>query len=324
MFELLTALVCLFGTLTAPLVSVHAEDATNNFTESVSEGNGSVSALKITPVSNRVKLKPGQSLDYAMRITNPSDTGFKFKTYVAPYTVIDEDYNLSFTEERNYTQLSRWIKFLDKDGSVQESATGYIEAGASKTVNYRVTVPEDVPEGGQYATIFIEADNDDIGDSTGIGSVPRLGMIVYGRTDGATNDSAKIVDYKIPGFLTSGPVKASSLVQNEGNTDFIAKYSFKVESITGNELYSDYKEGIVLPETSRRSEFAWSDTGLMGIFKVTYKVEVPGSEPMEETRSVIILPIFMIIIAIILLTAFVFWIIMLIRKRRERKSRLAV
>ena len=281
--------------------------------------------IQVTPVSTRVVLKPGTEVDYSMIVSNVGTDAFDFSVYAAPYTIVDESYNVSFSDETNRTQIVRWIKFINDDGSLTDTYKGSIEAGGKKSVNYRVTVPEDVPAGGQYATIFAQTDSngDQQLESSGLKTVSRIGMVVYGRTDGETNDAAEIAEYEIPGFLLSGPVTVKSLVKNIGNTDFEARYKMTVQSITGSELYTIEDAHNILPDTARREELTWENSQTMGIFKVTYRVEAMG-EVREETRILIILPLFMIIIIITLLTIITIWIIMVIRKRKERKSRLVV
>lgn len=285
------------------------------------------SLIRISPVSNRINIKGGQALDYSLTVTNIGGIGFKFTVYSAPYSVINDQYEEDFSNETARTQLSRWIKFYDDNGSLVDTYTGFLEADAKKTINYRVDVPEDIPAGGQYAAIFAQTDSSSISteeNKTGINTISRLAMPIYAKTDGETNETSEIADYKVPFFLTSGPITVSSLIKNTGNTDFIAKYSYSVKSITGGDICTEEDERIVLPEeTGRRASFSCNDISAMGIFKVSYKVEAPG-QIKEETHLVIVLPIYMIIIAIILLTLLIVWIIILIRKRRERKSRLVV
>ena len=148
-------------------------------------------------------------------------------------------------------------------------------------------------------------------------------MVVYGRSEGETEESAEIVEYNVPGFLLNGPVSVNSLVKNTGNTDIEAKYKLTVKSIFGGEIYNAEEAHNLLPDTSRREQLTWENTQIMGIFQVNYRVESLG-EVKDETRLVIILPLYMIIIFIILLTILVIWIIILVRKRKERKSRLVV
>lgn len=308
------------GLAAAPVAAplAYAEEADSS---SIPE---SASWIQVSPVSARVILKPGSELDYSIIVSNVGSDAFNFSVYAAPYTIVDEDYNVSFASETNRSQIVRWIKFINDDGSLVDTYKGSVAAGAKKTVNYRVTVPNDIPAGGQYATIFAQTEPSAAESNTsGIKTVSRIGMVVYGRTEGETDESAEITDYHMPGFQTGGPVKASSVVKNSGNTDIEARYSYTVNSILGGELFKDEVAYNILPDTSRRQESVWESTPPMGIFRATYKVEVLG-EIREETHLLVILPVYMIVIAIILLTVLTIWIIMLVRKRKERKSRLMV
>lgn len=286
--------------------------------------SSSASWLQVSPVSARVVLKPGSELDYSIIVSNVGTESFNFSVYAAPYTIVDEDYNVSFSNETNRSQIVRWIKFIADDGSLVDTYKGSVEAGAKKAVSYRISVPEDVPSGGQYATIFAQTDTPESSSNTsGLKTVSRIGMVVYGRSEGETEDSAEIAEYNVPGFLFAGPVSVKSLVKNTGNTDFEARYKLTVKSITGNELYTAEDSHNILPDTARRENLSWENTQFMGIFQVTYRVEALD-QVREETHLVIIMPVYMIIIFIALLTILIVWIIMMNRKRKERKSRLVV
>lgn len=308
------------GLAAAPVAAplAYAEEADS------SSASESSSWIQVSPVSARVILKPGSELDYSIIVSNVGTDAFNFTVYAAPYTIVDEDYNVSFASETSRSQIVRWIKFINDDGSLVDTYKGSVAPGAKKSVNYRVTVPSDVPAGGQYATIFAQTEPSAAETNTsGLKTVSRIGMVVYGRTEGETEESAEITEYHLPSFLTGGPVKASSIVKNSGNTDIEARYSYTINSIVGGEIYKDEVAYNILPDTSRRQEFSWENTQPMGVFKATYRVEVLG-EVHEETHLLIILPVYMIVIAIILLTILTIWIIMLVRKRKERKSRLMV
>lgn len=317
--KIIVAAIAVTGVLAplANITNVYAEDV-----EATTTSASPSSWIQVSPVSSRVTLKPGSALDYSMIVSNIGADEFKFSTYTAPYSIVDEDYNVSFSNETNRTQLSRWIQFINDDGSLTDKYTGSIPAGEKKTVNYRITVPEDVPAGGQYATIFAQTEPDQTDSTTsGIKTVSRIGLVVYGRTNGETEEKAEITDFHMDRFLLQGPVKATALVENKGNTDFEVKYEYTIKSIVGNELYHKEDAQNVLPDTSRRKTYEWENTSAMGIFRATFKVSALG-ETREETHFVIIMPVYMLVIGIILLTILTIWIIMLVRKRRERKSRL--
>lgn len=316
----LAALAVALAGVVAPATNTFAEE-----TNSSSSVNSS-SWIQVTPVSSRVVLRPGQELEYSMVVANIGTDKFNYSVYAAPYSVIDEDYNVSFSNETNRTQLARWIKFIKEDGTTTDTYKGSLEPNEKHTVNYQISVPEDVPAGGQYATIFAQTDNDNTNkDTSGITTVSRIGLIVYGRTNGETNEKAEITDWSVSGLLNQGPITATSKVKNEGNTDIEAKYKFTVRSIFGNTLHEDEQAYNILPDTERRLNSEWGSNTPMGLFWVTYNVSSSALEnAREETKLVVILPIYMIVIMLILLTILIIWIIMLSRKRKERKGRLKV
>lgn len=280
--------------------------------------------LSVSPATTSVSLKPGASVDYTLVVTNDRAEDLQITAYVAPYSIQNEDYDVDFDKETNRTQLSRWIEFVNEDGSTTKNYKATIPAATKSYVNYRVTIPEDIPDGGQYASIFIQTgDSDKPLESSGISTVSRVGVIIYGRGLGATDERAEVTELDVPSFMTNGPVKASALITNNGNTDIEVEYSFTVNSIIGAELYHSESKDPVLPDASRRIKSSWENTQPMGIFRVTYKVSTLGND-YEVSKLIIILPVYMIVVAFFVLTLLVIWIIILIRKRRERKSRLVV
>lgn len=279
--------------------------------------------LQISPVSNRVTLEPNQSLEYTFNVENIGSEAFGYHVYAAPYSVTNETYEVNFANETPRTQITRWITFKNSAGEFVSDASFTINPGEKHTIEYRIAVPADVPQGGQYATIFAESDPSKDVTSSGIKTVSRVGLIIYGRTAGETDDRAEITDYHLDRFLTSGNITTGALVKNEGNTDFETNYSLLVKSLFGKTVYEKANVYDVLPDTSRRINMEWDGTPAFGIFRVTASVTALDKVT-EETKIVLIMPIFVLIIAILLLTILVVWIIILIRKRKGQKSRLIV
>lgn len=284
--------------------------------------------IQVSPVSTQVILEAGKTKEYTMTVKNSGSSDFSYHLYTTPYSVSDENYNIDFATETARTQVSRWIKFY-QDGQLVDRPVFKIKSGETQSIKYVVQIPEDVPAGGQYAAIFAETDvsKDNGNNSSGIRTASRVGMIVYGRTNGNTLEEGSITDFNIPGFLVDGNIRATSKVKNSGNTDFEAEYTLVVKSILGEKLYSKTTTYNVLPDTDveRRVNLEWTDTPFMGIFKVYHKVSTPGENGVrEEEKLVIKFPIVMIILTILVLTGLTISIIITVRKRKERKARLAV
>ena len=194
--------------------------------------------LQISPVSERVVLSPGQSLDYQFNVENIGGEAFQYKVYATPYGVTNKTYELNFSTETERTQVSRWITFKDASGNFVPEATFTIEPESKQTIAYRISVPSSIPDGGQYATIFAESiPANSAAQTSGIKTVSRVGLVVYGRSTGDTINEAEISDYKFNSFLTSGQVSSTATAKNNGNTDFEVRYNLIVKSLFGKTIF---------------------------------------------------------------------------------------
>ena len=287
--------------------------------------------LQISPVANRVTLNPGDELTYKMEVDNIGAKKFKFRVYAAPYSIANEAYEVNFSTETNRTQISRWVSFnqnadakKDSEKDWKSEVTFEIEPDQRQEVEYKVSVPSDIPDGGQYATIFAESVPDSDATSTGVRTISRVGLILYGSTTGETIEKATISGFNMNTFMTSGKITAEADIANEGNTDFTASISMKIDKLVGGTVAEISNPYQVIPDSpTRHATLEWEDTPVFGIFSVHTTVNALD-QTYEETKVVLILPVFIIIIMLILLTIIIAWLIILIRKRRAQKSRLIV
>jgi len=67
----------------------------------------------------------------------------------------------------------------------------------------------------------------------------------------------------------------------------------------------------------------WEETPVFGIFNITWTVKA-GEEVETVERTVFVVSPLIIVGIIILLTIIAVWIIIMVKKRKERRSRLAV
>ena len=278
--------------------------------------------IQISPVENRVTLNANEVNEYTFNVDNTGSEGYSFKVYANPYSVVNEQYSPSFSNQNAHTQVSRWITFKNDSGEYSQEATYSVEAGQRKEVTYKITVPSDIPGGGQYAIVFVEAiPKDD--SSGGIRTVSRLGLRVFGRTNGETKESAEILNHNMDSFYMSGKIKTNGTVKNSGNADFNAIFKFKVEKIFGGVVYEDSKGYDVLPDTTRNIELVWEETPAFGIYRITSTLNALD-QSRSTTKIVLIIPVFMIVILLMLLTITIAWFIILFRKRQAQKSKLII
>ena len=287
--------------------------------------------LQISPVANRVTIDPGVELTHTMRVDNIGSETFKFRVYATPYTVANEAYEINFSTNTSRTQISRWITFNQNVDAKKDSekdwvteATFELAPDEHRDVEYKISVPDDIPSGGQYATIFAESIPDSNATSTGVKTISRVGLILYGSTTGETVDNAVISNVGAKTFMTGGRITAEADIANEGNTDFSSKMTVEIEKVFGGKVAELEGSYPVIPDSpTRHIALEWEDTPSFGLFKVKI-VATALDQKVEVTKIVIILPVFVIIIVVILLTIIIAWLIMLIKKRRAQKSRLIV
>ena len=279
-------------------------------------------APKITPVSQHLILRKNESYTDTFKMANSGAKDFNFSVYAAPFTVSGEDYQMNFSHENNHTQLSRWLEFKQDDGKFTKKAKYLVKAGETREITYRVLVPGDIPDGGQYALIFAEIDGKDVAPSqNGVRAIPRLSMVLYGRTDGGTRQEVDIVEPKIPGFLINSNISASVLIKNTGNTDVDSEAELSVSTLFGKKLQSARLGQKIFPGQPFRSKVAIDKIKpFFGIYKVDYKVKVYDKVFQRTTLVLMMSPIFAII-AGILLTILLALAIIYIKQRKERRAR---
>lgn len=323
------ALVLGFSVGFLSALPVWAEDGEEN-----SEAVGT--SISLSPVSKVLELSSKSTYDDSIQIKNDGKNDLDVEVYAAPYSYVyseDEDvYKLGFNKENSFTQITRWITFKDSGGSWVNKATFTLKPGETTDVAYRVSTPDNIPAGGQYAVIFAHTLSGET-TASGIKTEASPGMIVYGRsTEGETIVAAEIsnmnVERKINEESKQENFFASAKVKNTGNVDFSAVGVLKVDAIIGTGSYettgTDNNARIsVIPESELVISDEWKDSPSFGIYKVTWTVTA-GEETETVEKIVFVNPVPFIIFSIILLTIIIVVVIIEVRKRKERRSRLAV
>lgn len=332
-FKLILSFLAILGVLFGGtnLLNAYADD----------EAATSTTGIGISPVKNIINSVTANSeYEYTLNVTNNGTDDLTFEVYAAPYTYTHDEetdeYNLGFTNETTYNQIVRWITFEADSGDWLEKATYTIAPNETKSVEYKITTPDSIPDGGQYAVIFAHTLSTASSNTSGVRTEASPGMILYARGDGETIQKPVFSDLKIEKSITTtndngvsdtkNHINASAKVYNDGNTDFSATGKLKVQSVFGFDMYETNNEEkslsrtSVIPDAEMSVSDEWENTPFMGLFKVTWTVTAAG-ETQSIEDMVFILPASVIIIFIILLTIIVIWIIFVIRKRKERKSR---
>ena len=294
-------------------------------------------SISISPVSKIMQLTANSEYEDSFKVTNNGNAEMKFEVYAAPYAYTysesDDSYQLGFNKENTYTQITRWITFKQADGTYDKKVTFVAGPNSSIDVTYKVSTPNSIPAGGQYAVLFAHTLSDVI-NSSGIKTEASPGLVIYGRTEGETHAASEISDLEISDILTVDNnqktiINASGKVKNTGNVDFMASGKLKITGIFGQVYYetsgiSSKSRVSIIPETELPVTDSWDETPFFGLFNVEWTVTGSGGTSETITKFIAIIPPVIIIVVILLLTIVIVWIIIVIRKRKERRSKFMV
>ena len=268
--------------------------------------------LQVSPPTVQLgELDPGTSKSGEFLVQNIGAKDFDFKVYAVPYQVEGQEYNPVYSTNNNYTQISKWITF--------DLTEGHLEPNGEQKVHYTINVPDNAPDGGEYASIMVETDSGNAEDAT-IKTVSRVGIVLYSHVGGVTNACGKILEQDLPTFLTQPPIYVTSLVENCGNIDLTASYTLQVYPLfSDEEIYTTEEtpdERITLPGTKRFNKVSWESAPAIGIYRVKQTIRFADKTEFIE-KYVVICPIWLIILIILFIGSIVFWLVMRSRSRRK-------
>ena len=303
--------------------------------ENNDDNTTNTTSISLSPTSNVLNISSKSEYTGEFDVTNHGENNMKIEVYAAPYSYTysesNDSYQQSFNNENNFTQITRWITFKDSGDSWVKKPNFTVKPNDTLTIHYKVSTPENIPAGGQYAVIFVHTLTS-VKTSTGINTEISPGLLLYGRsTEGETIMKPEIVESKIEDKINEETSKknvfyATAKIKNSGNIDFNATGLLTVTPIIGGSGYSTENDGVkisVIPESELSISDEWEDSPDFGIYKISWTVTA-GGETQTVEKIVFINPLPLIIIVIIVLTAIITWVIIMSRKRKERNARLTV
>ena len=277
-------------------------------------------AFTVTPMSNAIELKPGETYEGDILISNPEDSknNFDFKVEVMPYGVIGNEYNADFTSSSKNTEMVNWIKV--------ENATGSIAPNEKTHIKYTITVPADAPGGGQYAALVIgKNDNETVSEGLGIHNVYSMASLIYAKIDGEIIREGEVLENSFPGFVTGFPTNTNVMLKNDGNSHEPANIYLKIKNVLNGEIVYP-KEGDsggvteeIMPGTTRYFQKSIGDISPLGIYEVTQTIDYLG-ESHVTSHVMVACPIWFMLLVFVTVCSIISYIISRIIKRKRSKE----
>ena len=282
-----------------------------------------ISSMTVSEPTQKMILAPGETYSGSIKISNSNDNknDLIYSASIGSFSQTGDenskdDYAIvDHIERSNYNQIMDWITLSKTSGVVAPNTTDILM--------YTITVPEDAPAGGQYATIIIRDDtNNNEGDDGNIAvqNIIQFASIIYAKVAGETTEVGSVLENSVPVISFGSPLMVSSMVKNEGNVHTDAEYILQVFPLFSNkEVYSNEEKpmtSLILPESERYNSQTWEEAPMVGIFRVKQTVRIFNDVSTVE-KIVIICPLWLIFIIILIIMAIITW---LFKRSKNRKK----
>lgn len=279
-------------------------------------------AFTVLPMSQRFDLEPGKVYNGKVVVVNPAGAteDFTYKASVTPYGVVDSDYTADLTTKYNRSMITDWIKIAEP--------TGKVSPNSSKEIEFTITVPDDAPAGGQYATIAISANYDEQpGSNMTIRNVFEMASVIYSNVAGQTVRDGEIIENNVPGFSAITPITVGAVITNNGNVHNDASFIIEVSDIFSGRVIlpteddsGRYNE-VIMPETTKNVTRTISNLPSIGVVKVSQKIYYNGDVSIVE-KNVIICPIWFMFLVFLTMASIVAAIVAIVKKHKKKKSKI--
>lgn len=271
--------------------------------------------IAISPGMQDISLSKGDSYEGEFFVLNPSSSQktIKYHIAVSPMSFENDSYELYFDYPMDYNQIVDWITIEEQDGTLEQSE--------KRAIKYRIDVPENAPDGSQYAAFLVRIVTDSEEKPVGVSVVnnSQIAMLLYTTIEGETKKDGVVLENNISPIYLNVPVKTSSVLENIGNVHIPATFRIKVSSLlTDEELYSNEESPetvLIIPGTSHYSERVWGETPKLGLYKVVQEIDFGGRTDTEEKITFVCPTWFLILFVVFVLSCAIF----LIESHRRRK-----
>lgn len=294
--------------------------------------NNSVNVLKVSPVRSDIELKPGQTKNVQVIVTNLTN---------APIAVRPIENDFIAGDERGTPAL-----ILDADKYAPTHSLKrfmlplqdiVIPAKQGRAVLVTIKVPVGAQAGGYFGALrFAPKATEDGGQVNMNASVASLLLL---RVPGDIIEELELTNFSIKQdgkegsfFNTPKKLEAAFRFQNDGNVQVGPFGSLAVKR--GNDVVYETKfneqspRGMVLPDSARRWEIPLKNIDAVGHYTVSATFTYgETNKTIEVVKSFWVVPMWMIIVTIasivvlLLLIVGIVWLILRRRKRRKMHGR---
>lgn len=263
--------------------------------------------LELTPPSQEVIAKPGQTITLKVKIRNPFSGSVPVRVHVEDFTASGDEGQIALTEEKEYSVVG-WAQLEPKTFTLRPSG--------EQDVTVTLTVPTSAA-GGRYGALVFSVDpniEDKEGSVTAVSQ--EIASLFLLKIDGPSNENLTLESIKAPSFSEFGPIPMTMTFRNTGNIHTKTGGLVNVTDMFGNKVKDVVvKPTNVFPGATRVITTSLDKRFLFGMYTITAAMYYgKDNHVLNASSRFFVMPVRIIAIIIIVLA------ILYAARKRIRKA----
>ncbi len=273
-------------------------------------------SLVISPPRYDETVKPGQTVQKTIKITNPSAQPIKVQAQVYDFLVQnDSGTPIQVTENASGRYLaSPWFT-LDRTSFV-------IAPGATEQIYALISVPSDALPGGHYAGVYISPqDVNAPAQTTGAGVLPQIGSLFGLTVAGDIKYDALIKSFTVKNIVSEfGPIYFEAVIVNQSDTHIRPDSQIIIHDMIGRKLAELPLDQVnIFPYTPRTLTAQWPTVWGFGRFTATLSAAYGPGLVAERPLYFWIMP-YRLMAAILIILLVLLAVLIVIRRHLEHRA----
>lgn len=214
-----------------------------------------VRALTISPPVIELKLKPGESQEFFLKVFNETEEDLYLSLALSSFKASDQEGRPLIDEEKIFQDYFSWFAFSENSLILKPLEV--------KSVRAVVNVPEKATPGGYYLAVLWQTSAAAGGARTSLGISSEVGYLILLRVDGEIKEQGNLSNFSLKksrSLFNPLPVVFSLNFNNLGNVHLKPQGKIEIRNKFGflvKVLEVNPTGGNVLPGSSRQFNIFW-------------------------------------------------------------------
>lgn len=222
-------------------------------------------SLVVSPPRTDLEIKPGETLQKTIKVTNTSSTELILGAQTIDFIVTDDKGTpIKVTSEASG-------RFLASPWFTLETSELVVPPKDTAQLTVIITAPQDALPGGHYAGIFFEPKEKRGEKKTVSYTTAQVGSLFALNVAGDVNYDAVIKDFSVKNYLSEfGPIDFSLTLENQSDTHISPQSSVVIKDMLGRTLETLKFDSLnIFPFTSRTQDIRWEQVWGLGQYTAT-------------------------------------------------------